>query len=348
MAGHYFGANARGSVAYGCDVGMMKTGQLFGVNDLRCVEMPIPERRDGEVLLKTHMASICGSDLHQVCHGAGVSHPYPCPHGFPGHEAIGEIVDPGDSGLAEGTHMLCFPMVPVSECFSEYQRIHPKYLLPLPTDSAVSDAELLMAQQLGTVIFAARQRHVDVVGKTVLVLGQGSAGLFWSWLLKRQGAERIIVADRAPARLAQSPAFGADVVIDIDEDDVLTAVRDLTGDGADYVIEAVGRKEVLAQTIELVRPSGDLMWFGLPDTDDDVSINYGRFFRKKLTAWSTYGAQSEADSVSFAAALDAIATGQINVKALLSHVYPIDEIDTAIAVANEPIAEGALKVSLSF
>lgn len=325
----------------------MRTGQLFGVNDLRCVEMPIPDRRDGEVLVKTHLASICGSDLHQVCHGAGIMYDTPCPHGYPGHEAVGEVVDAGDSNLAAGTRVLCFPSVPKAECFSEYQRIQPQYLLPLP-DGDVSPAELLMAQQLGTVIFAQRQRPVDVVGRTVLIIGQGSAGLFWSFLLKRQGAAQVIVADMIPERLAVSRSYGADVVVNVADDDLATVVGDLTDAGADFVIEAVGRKEVLNQTIELVRPDGDLMWFGLPDDDDDVPISYAKFFRKRLTTNSTYGAQEEAGAVSFKTALDMIATGQIDVSPLLSHVYPVDEIATAIAVANEPMAEGALKVSLSF
>jgi len=325
----------------------MKSGQLFGVNDLRCVEIPLTERREGEVLVRTSMASICGSDLHLVCHGAGIRHPFPCPHGYPGHEAVGEIVDAGDSGMAEGTKVLCFPSVPEAECFSEYQRINPRYLLPLP-DTDVSDDELLMAQQLGTVIFGARKRPIDVVGRTVLILGQGSAGLFWTFLLKRQGAARIIVADRSPARLAQSPIYGADVVVNVDEDDLATVIGDLTDTGADYVIEAVGRKETLEQSVELVRPDGDLMWFGLPDSDGPVPLTYAKFFRKRLTATSTYGAQQEHNAASFAAALDMIASGSIDVSPLLSHVYPIDEIDTAIQVANEPVDAGALKVSLRF
>lgn len=329
----------------------MRSGRMFGVNDMRCVELPVPAIEDQRtVMVKTTMASICGSDLHLVCHGAGVAFAMPCPHGYPGHESIGEVVESHDASVAVGTRVLCFPNVPVSEGFSEYQRIGPSYLLPLPDKDSTSatDAELLMAQQLGTVIFAARQRPIDVVGKTVLIMGQGSAGLFWSYWLKRQGAARVIVSDLSADRLAASPAFGADITINAAEDDVLSAVRDLTGDGADYVVEAVGRKETLFQSIELVRLGGDLMWFGLPDSDDSVPISFAKFFRKKLSASSTYGAQDEGDAVSFRTALDLIAGGHIDVAPLLSHVYPIDEIDTAFATANDPGPAGALKVSLSF
>lgn len=328
----------------------MRTGQMFGVSDMRCVEMAIPELRDGEMLVKTDMASICGSDLHLVCHGAGLTHPFPCPHGYPGHEAVGEVVDPGTTDVEAGTKVLCFPaVVPgMTEGFAEFQRIRPEFTLPLPS-GGVSDAELLMAQQLGTVIFASRKRPVDMVGRTALVIGQGSAGLFWSYLLKRQGAAQVVVADLSPARLAASPGFGADVVINSGEEDLEAAIADLTGGvGADYVIEAVGRREVLYQSIELVKVDGDLMWFGLPDSDDSVPISYAKFFRKRLTATSTYGAQNEADAVSFQTALDLISGGHIDVSPLLSHVYPVDEIDTAFTVANEPADAGALKVSVSF
>ena len=326
---------------------LIRAGQMMAVNDIRCVETPIPEIGPDEILVKTVMASICGSDLHVVCHGAGIGHGLPCPHGYPGHEGIGEVVASNHSGVAVGTRVLCFPFAGRAEGFSEYQRMHGKYVLPLP-QSEVPEEQLLMAQQLGTIIFAARQRPVDVVGKNVVVLGQGSAGLFWAYWLKRNGAANLIVADKSDARLAVSKSFGADHTINVGEVDIFEAVRELTGEGPDYLVEAVGRRETLYQSIELVRPGGDLLWFGLPDTDDSVPISFQKFFRKKLTASSTFGAQDEGDAVSFRLALDLIAGRQIDVSPLLSHVYPIEQIDTAFAVANDPTPEGALKVSVTF
>jgi threonine dehydrogenase-like Zn-dependent dehydrogenase len=167
---------------------MMKAGQLIGVNDIRCVETEIPAIGDDQILVKTKLASICGSDLHVVCHGAGIQTDLPCKHGYPGHEGIGEVVQSNHTGVAEGARVLCFPYAATAEGFSEYQRMDGRYVLPLP-ESEVPEDQLLMAQQLGTVIFAARQRPIDLVGKTVLILGQGSAGLFWTYWLKRNGPE---------------------------------------------------------------------------------------------------------------------------------------------------------------
>lgn len=320
---------------------------MVGVNDIRCVETEIPPVGEDQILVRTKMASICGSDLHVVCHGAGMPGELPCKHGYPGHEGIGEVVQSNHAGVAEGTKVLCFPFAGDSEGFSEYQRMGGQYVLPLP-DGDVPEEQLLMAQQLGTVIFAARQRPVDLVGKTVLILGQGSAGLFWTYWLKRNGATRVIAADLSDVRLAVSEQYGADVTINVGEADLGEAVADLTDGGPEYLVEAVGRRETLFQSIELVQPGGELMWFGLPDTDDSVQISFSKFFRKRLSASSTYGAQDEGDAVSFRTALDLIAGGHIDVSPLLSHVYPIDEIDTAFRVANDPVPDGALKVSVSF
>lgn len=325
----------------------MRAGQVHGVNDIRFVEVPVPEIGDGQVLVKTAMASICGSDLHVVCHGAGIGFDLPCPHGYPGHEGIGEIVASNHPGVEVGTRVLCFPVPGALVGFAEYQPMHGRYVLPLP-DTDVSEAELLMAQQFGTVIFAARQRPVDVFGRTVLVLGTGSAGMFWTYWMKHMGAGQVIAVDLSDSRLDVARAMGADVTLNAGEVDVAEAVRELTGPGPDHVIEAVGRRETLYQSIELVRPGGDLMWFGLPDTDDSVPISFARFFRKKLAASSTYGAQDEGNAVSFQKALDLIAARRIDVSPLLSHVYPIEEITTAFTVANDPVPACALKVSVTF
>lgn len=326
----------------------MRAARMVEVGRMECEEIEIPPLSEGQLLVKSEMASICGSDLHIVMMGAGTNHPFPCPHGYPGHEGIGLVVDSGDAGIAEGTHVLTFPNPPVGECFNEYQRVGASYCTPLPA-SELPRSHLLMAQQLGTVVFAMRQRPRDVVGETVVVMGQGSAGLFWTYLLKRAGAERVIVSDLSAERLAVSARYGADVCVNASEDSLRDVVREHTrGKGADYVVEAVGRSETFLDSVELVRMDGELMWFGLPSVDADIPVRFYKLFRKRLKASSIYGAQDEVDAISFKNALRLISTGQIDVEPLLSHVFGIEQINEAMHVADEPLDAGALKVSLSF
>ncbi len=326
----------------------MRAARMVDVGRMVCEEIDIPGIGDEQVLVKSEMASICGSDLHIVMMGAGVSFATPCPHGYPGHEGIGEVVDTNVDDLAVGTQVLTFPMPPAGECFNEYQRVGGSVCTPLP-DTSVPRSNLLMAQQLGTVVFARSFLPRDVEGETVAVVGQGSAGLFWTYLLKRAGAAKVIVSDLSDARLALAASYGADVTVNAGDSSFVEAVADETGgSGADYVVEAVGRSETFIESVDLARMDGELMWFGLPSSDDAVPMRFDRFFRKRLMARSVYGAQFEPDAASFREALELIATGAIDVEPLLSHVYGVEQIDEAMHLAHEPRDAGALKVSIDF
>ena len=318
-------------------MGTTRAGQLVEPGRMAFVEAPVEPLRAGDLLVRSRYASICGSDLHVVNHGVETEPDQWAP-GYPGHEGVGEVAESRAAGFAPGDPVLVVPPVPEARCFAEYQRVRATSVVklegPLPPIE-----QLLMAQQL---------HPWDVAGRTVAVIGQGSAGLFWAWSLKRAGAARVIVADRSPSRLAASAGFGADVMVDVRTADLAEAVMDLTsGEGADIVVEAVGRRETLLQSIRLCRLGGQLCWFGLPDTNEPVPIDFRLFFRRKLTAFSTYGAQSEPGLVSFQVALQHIRRGEIDVRPLLSHVVPVEEIDHAFRLA-DTCENGVLKVSISF
>ena len=326
----------------------MRAARLVEIGRMDCEEIEMGPLEPGNVRVQTEMASICGSDLHRVMMGALMDHELPCPHGYPGHEGIGLVVESQSEQLQEGTYVLTFPNTARCEGFNEYQRIDAKYCLPLP-ESDVSRPELMMAQQFGTVIYAMNQHPRDIAGKTVVVIGQGSAGLFWTYLVKRAGASKIIVSDLSDARLKVSKQYGADICINAGQDDLLTVVMDHTqGKGADYVVEAVGQSQTLLQSVEAVNIDGEVHWFGLPSVDENIPFSFAKFFRKRVRAVTTYGAQDEPGSPSFREALDLIHQKKIDVSPLLSHRYPIEDINQAMEVAHRPVDEEALKVSVHF
>jgi L-iditol 2-dehydrogenase len=323
-----------------------RAGQLVAPGRMAFVEAPVEPLRNGDLLVQSRFASICGSDLHVVNHGVETDPELWVP-GYPGHEGVGQVVESRAAGFAPGDQVLLVPPMAEARCFAERQRVKATSAIRLDGSLPPLD-HVLMAQQLGTVVYAARQHPRDVAGRTVAVIGQGSAGMFWTWLLKRSGAAQAIVADRSPTRLAASVRFGADVLVDARADDLTEAVMDLTGgEGADLVVEAVGRRETLLQSVGLCRTGGLLFWFGLPDTDDPVPLDFRLFFRRKLTAVATYGAQSEPGLTSFRVAIEHIRRGEIDVAPLLTHVVPVEEIDHAFRLA-EASADGVLKVSVSF
>ncbi len=322
----------------------MLAAQATGLKQLRCDELPIPEMEPGMTLVKTRLASLCGSDLHIVYMGWN-AYEFPLPHGYPGHEGVGEVIDPGDSDFSPGDLVLTAPNIWCSKTFATHQLIDPKFLLKLPTD--VPEAHLLMAQQLGTVVFGARKLP-PLLGKTVVVLGQGSVGLFHDFMLRRLGAHRIIAVEPVAARLDAGRDMGIDEAIDVSGQRATDAVLDLTnGEGADVVIEAVGSVDTLNQTLQLAKPMGKVAVFGLPPTMDKVPFDWDTFFRKRLDMYTTFGAQDEPGLPAFQLAVDFIKSGEIDMAPFVTHQYHITQVQEAFDLAQSK-EEGAFKVSLTF
>lgn len=322
----------------------MPAALATGLRQIRCDEIPIPNMEPGKVLVKSTLSSICGSDLHIVYMGWN-AHEFPLPHGYPGHEGVGVVVDPGDSSFQEGDLVLTAPNIWSSRTFAAYQLIDPKFLLKLP--SGVPQAHLLMAQQLGTVVFGCRKLP-SLLGQTVVILGQGSVGLFHDFMLRRLGAHRIIAIEPVPERLAAGKRMGVDEAIDLTGQRATDAVMDLTnGQGADVVIEAVGSVETLNQTLKLARPLGRIAVFGLPPTMERVPFDWDTFFRKRLDMHTVFGAQDEPGLPAFQLAVDFITRREIDMAPFVTHQLPITQVQEAFNLA-EAREDGALKVSLTF
>lgn len=324
----------------------MRTARYLEKGRIACEQAAVPALSGGEVLVRTELAAICGSDLHVVYDG--MTHmPHPCPHGYPGHEGLGEVVESRSPKFKPGARVLTCPSTAFSRCFADSQVLPADECHVLPAYKG-SMENLLMAQQLGTTIFALRQMPADVVGKTVMAMGQGSAGNFLAYNLKRAGAAKVIVSDKTDARLAASKVFGADVALKAEPESVKQAVMEHTGGrGVDYLVDAVGHAEVFLQAVELVRENGSMLWFGLPDTRNPIPFSFYEFFRKKLRTFSTYGAQLEPDGASFRLALDLVAAGQIDVTKMVTHRSSIEQIDKAMQIALDR-TDNAGKVVVTF
>jgi len=285
----------------------MKAARWIGMGRVVCEDAPVPSVADGEILVRTAYASICGSDLHVVFLNAP---PRPGPAGYPGHESAGEVVESRCPGFEPGDCVLTVPHAAAGRCLAEFQALPGSACIRLPAAARLN--HLLMAQQLGTVVYALRCNPLDLIGKDAVVIGQGSAGAFFTFLLKRAGAARVLVSDKSPA-----------------------------------LVEAVGSRETFPLSLELAAAGATVVWFGLPEGAGDYMFSFSEFFRRRLTAYSTFGAQGEPGLESFRYAVRMIADGAIDVAPLLSHMLPIEEVDEAFRVAHER-TDNALKVSIKF
>jgi threonine dehydrogenase-like Zn-dependent dehydrogenase len=320
----------------------MLAAQAVGKGRLTAVETLRPECPEGGVLLKTNYASICGSDLHFVYFGLNTS--WPMTPGAPGHESTGVVAESRANGFREGDRVLCAPMFWDSRCMAGWQAVKGSAITHI--SSAKPEKHQLMAQQLGTVIYAGK-RMPSLFGKTVAVLGQGSAGLFWDFVLRRLGAERVIAFDPVPHRARLGTEFGADKSLCMKGDEAATAIMDMTsGQGADVVVEAVGSVPTLTQAFEMVRDQGLVVLFGLPESPDPVPWNHMAMFRKRASAFIPWGSQEEPGLASYRQSLDWINSGQIDMSPIATHILPLSKVQEGFDLAASR-RDGVVKVTLA-
>lgn len=324
----------------------MLAARALGMRQIRCEEINALSPEPGRVLVETTLASICGSDLHVVCMGyTGYASDFPLAHGHPGHEGLGEVIDGGGTAFEPGEKVLTVPNIRISKTFAGYQLLEPRYLARLP--QRTPNSHLLMAQQLATVIFSC-ERLPDVEGSTVVILGQGSAGLFHDFILRLLGAEKIIAIEPVKTRRDLAESYGADVTVDVTGDKATEAVLDMTGgSGADLVIEAVGEVHTFNQAMHMVRDSGRVQAFGLPPSIGLLPFDWDTFFRKRLTLNSTFGSQDEPGLPAVHRALEYIDNGEIDMAPIATHSLPIQRVEEAFGLA-ESREDGVVKVSLTF
>jgi len=324
---------------------LMRAAVVVEKGVVRCDEVEIPRPAIGEVLVRTRAASICGSDLHMVNTGWAM-HAFPAIAGHPGHEAVGEVVESLSDKFASGDVVLTTPHIWNSRCFADYQVVDDAHVLKLEPDVDLDTVTL--AQQLGTVVYAAKRLPASLEGQTCMVVGQGSAGLFWDFTLKNLGAEKIISIEPLAWRRELGLAYGVDETIDVTGDAAVEAVRDLTGGaGADLVIEAVGSTSTLSQAFHLVRNEGRVVLFGLPESEEPVPFDYSQMFKSRADVFTVLGSQDEPGLTSYSEAARQISSGEIDVQPIISHQVNIGEIDRAFAVANERV-DGAVKIGITF
>ena len=109
-------------------------------------------------------------------------------------------------GFEPGDRVLTVPHFVDGRCMAEYQALPGSFCIRLSDKAPLS--HLLMAQQLGTVIYALRRHQLDLIGQDVAVIGQGSAGAFFTFLLKRAGARSVLVIGQVPGPAGLLPAPG--------------------------------------------------------------------------------------------------------------------------------------------
>jgi threonine dehydrogenase-like Zn-dependent dehydrogenase len=230
--------------------------------------------------------------------------------------------------------------------FAEYQALPSRFLLRIDHDD-IPSADIVLAQQLGTTIYAfKRYWPAGESAGTAVIIGAGSAGLGFVTVCRLAGFEQIIVSDRYAHRTEAARRLGATTVV-TGADGVVEAVLDATGGtGGDLVVEAAGTNHTRLQAFECVREEGVIGWFGMNEGDDFL-IPFKEVFRRKPTIAMRWNAQAEEGQASFRRAVELIAAGEVDTAAYRMRTYTVDEVPEALEAAAEP-RDGFIKGGVLF
>lgn len=317
----------------------MRAVQVIAPDNIIFVDTPKPELKPGHVLVRTKQVSLCGSDIHAIYYSPASA--YPLPPGMSGHEMVGvvEAIDIADSSLQVGDEVLT--LIATNRAMAEYYLAPADHVFRLPPGKPLD--HLLQAQQLGTVIYAA-ERLPNILDKNVVVIGQGSAGLWWTFLTRRLGARRVIAVDLQAHRLKVSPHYGATHTVHNAEVDALTTVQEILGGNlADVVIEAAGEVESINLAVDLVRRYGFMLYFGVPRVGESMPFNMFGLFRKCVQVQTIVGAMADPGQSCTRMALELIADGIADVGPMITHHLPFERVVEAYELQNTR-DEGAVKV----
>ena len=320
----------------------MKALQVVQPRTFVSVRVPVPHLSSDDpdrILVRTSWATICGSDIPFFT-GSKRASRYPLPPGAPMHECVGRVVESTSGRFQPGDQVVAIPEGDLG--LAEFFVARATKAVRLPPDLADSSASCLI-QPLATVVSAV-DRLGDIRERSITVVGLGSVGLTFCWLLRRRGAGHIVGIDPRFYRCRVAEGLGADVTFPVRSIEVVHyALQDPSAwEPPDICIEAVGHQmETLNDCISLVREQGTVVAFGVPD-QPVYAIEFETFFRRneRLIAavtpdWGEY----------LAKARDLYFSCQDELAGLVTHRFPIRDAAEAFALY-EQREDGVLKVLL--
>jgi L-iditol 2-dehydrogenase len=266
--------------------------------------------------------------------------PWPPPLGWLGHENVGTVVESRAPGWEPGMWVLAHPED--YNGFVELTVSKPAGLARLPQNPP-DPAALIVAQPLATVL-RCLARTGNVIRQRCVVVGQGPMGLIFTHLLGRMGASQVIAIDKVAWRLEWSKRFGATHVIDASRQNVVEAVKELTGGNmADFCVEAVGKPDALATAAHLPRRQGRLLVFGVPHHDAQEFPWY-RTVANETEILTSMGPEC---MEYFQNAVDMIVQNRVDLAAMVTPRMPWEQAAEAFEMyANPEKAVGSLKLTL--
>jgi len=294
---------------------------------IETVEIDPPGRN--EVLVRTHAAGLCHSDLHFI----QGKYPTPVPAVL-GHEAAGvvEAVGEGVTHVQPGDHVVSCLSVFCGHCeycvsghlsvcnntavkmrpgvakrlhwkgehlnqylnlssFAEKMLVHENALVKIRSDMPLDLAALLGCGVLTGYGSVTRSARIEA-GSSVAVIGCGGVGLSTIHAARLAGAARIIAVDIDPSKLEMAKLFGATDGMDANAPDMVAQIVKLTNGGVDYSFECIGLKQSTEASFAMLRPRGLATIVGMIPLGTKIELHGFDFLAERRIQGSMMGSNN--------------------------------------------------------
>jgi 6-hydroxycyclohex-1-ene-1-carbonyl-CoA dehydrogenase len=313
---------------------------------LKIEEVPTPEPAEGEVLVKVAACGLCRTDLHYL-HGTPT---FKKPPIILGHEISGTVESLGEgvASFAEGDRVLIPPVFACGQCmycrtgrgtictkqtmvgnhrdggFAEYIAVPASDIFNMPDSIPLVEGSII-SDAISTPYHAVVNRARVKPGENVAIFGCGGVGLSTVQMAAVAGGN-VIAIDIFDEKLEYARKLGAVETINAKEhEDVAKVVRKMTSGGADVAMEVIGYPPTIEAAYNAVRWGGRVIVVGY--THKDITINAGRMMFREIEMKGSLGCGLQ----DYPVLLNLIASGKINVKELVTHSYPLEQINEGLA-----------------
>jgi len=306
---------------------LIKAAVLRGIKDITCQKLHAPKAQADEEMIRVASAGICGSDVDRVF-GKGAYH-YPI---ILGHEFSGYR-------MRDNKKVVVFPLIPCMKCsmcmigeyascldynyygsrtdggFREQIAVKKWNIIEAPDES---DTEALAMAEPAAVALHAIDMLGIKVGQSILITGAGPIGMMLGQWAKISGAHKIYFSDIDNRKLDFANEYG---------------FLAYNGEAVDAAVEGVGVSSSLVLCLEALKPKGGLVLMGNPIGEINLSQNeYWHILRKQLTLRGTWNSTYNKFRNEWQVAVDAIASGVLDVKPLITHRFGLEDCERAFKV----------------
>ncbi len=354
----------------------MKAWILGNPDQLTLGEKPVPVPGRAEVLIRIDAVAICATDLEIIHYGspAKIQGGMPFNKNFtPGHEYMGTVaaLGPGVDEYRIGERVTVEIHAGCGQCkrcrqgmytaclnygqnygdvdkghrangfttdggFTEYAVNNINTLVRVP--DTMSDEEATLVVTAGTSMYGLTELGGLVAGESVVVTGPGAIGLLAVAVAKALGANPVILTGTRDSRLAIGKSLGADITINVKDEDAVGVVMAATrGLGADYVIECAGSQEAIDMAIHMTNRGGKICLAAFPH--DPVTIDLPHIVRNNIYA---FGIRGEGKSATHRA-MAFMAAKRFDATRIHTHTFDLADLPEALRHARDRI-DDAIKV----